>query len=143
MSARKRLVLQITGEKLDYYSCADEDAVAVPQVADGLSGDEILALASEGQLHSVNGGISMDWLMKVLMGGWLPEGKRTQMVAAATALGALFTAIVQWGSGDMSFTALLQLIADKWEIFALAFGGYFVAEKMDRKVEEVKAEVKK
>ncbi len=74
----------------------------------------------------------MDWVMKLLMGGWLPEGKRTQMVAAATAMGALLVAFVQWAGGDMSLSQLMQLIADKWEVFALAFGGYFMAEKVDR-----------
>ena len=101
----------------------------------GLTRAELDALAIGGENKR---GTSMDMIMKILMGGWLPEGKRTQMVAAATAMGALLVALVQWASGDMALSALFQLITEKWEIFVLAFGGYFMAEKVDAVKKEVK-----
>lgn len=73
----------------------------------------------------------MDWMMKILMGGWLPEGQRTQWAAFAVALGAILTAVVQWASGEMQAVELMKLITDKWEVFAAAYGMYFVAEKID------------
>ena len=75
----------------------------------------------------------MDYVMKFLMGGWLPQGQRTQWTAFAVAAGAVATAVVQWASGDMSLTELMKLMADKWPVFAAAYGLYFVAEKVDAK----------
>ena len=75
----------------------------------------------------------MYMLMKVLMGGWLPQGQRTQWAAFAVAFGAMVTAIVQWASGEMQLTELVKLVTEKWEVFAAAYGMYFVAEKIDAK----------
>jgi hypothetical protein len=106
---------------------------------DGLSAGELEALATEGQLN-LQGGLdmNMDWVMKFFMGGWLPQGKRTQMVASATAMGAVLMAFVQWGSGEMNLTQLVTLLSEKWEVFVLAFGAYFAAEKVDALKVEVK-----
>lgn len=73
----------------------------------------------------------MDWVMKLLMGGWIPEGKRSQWTAAAVAFGAIVVSIVQWGAGDMGAVELAKVLADKWAVFAVAYYGYFVAEKVD------------
>lgn len=75
----------------------------------------------------------MGYLMYILMGGWLPEGKRSQWTAAAVAMGAVLVAIVQWASGEMQLTQLVQLVTEKWPVFAAAFYGYFMAEKVDNK----------
>jgi hypothetical protein len=98
---------------------------------DGLSVGELEALAVEGQPKPVYGGSIMDRLMKLFMGGWIPQGKRTQWAAFGVALSAVVVAFVQWGSGEMNLTELMKLLGEKWEILAFAFGGYFVAEKID------------
>jgi hypothetical protein len=72
-------------------------------------------------------------LMKIMMGGWIPQGKRSQTLAAAVAIGAIITAVVQWGSGDMTGMNLLHLLQEKWEVIAAAYVAYFVAEKIDAK----------
>lgn len=56
------------------YGCADEDAVAVPQVADGLSADDLEALASEGHVYT---------LSELKLEGKMLVGYRTYMVSAA------------------------------------------------------------
>jgi hypothetical protein len=75
----------------------------------------------------------MDWFLKIMMGGWLPQGKRSQWTAAAVAAGAILVALVQWASGDMGLIELVKLVTDKWPVFAAAFYGYFMAEKVDAK----------
>lgn len=75
--------------------------------------------------------MTMEWILKLLMGGWLPQGKRTQWTAFAVAVGAVATAVVQWGSGEMSFTQLMTLLADKWAVFYASYTAYFIAEKVD------------
>ena len=72
-------------------------------------------------------------LMKIMMGGWIPQGKRSQTLAAAVAIGAIITSIVQWGSGDMTGMNLIHLLQEKWEVIAAAYVAYFVAEKIDAK----------
>lgn len=75
----------------------------------------------------------MDMMMKILMGGWLPQGQRTQWTAFALAAGALMTAFIQWGAGEMNLTQLMQMVTDKWPAFVAAYGMYFMAEKVDAK----------
>lgn len=75
----------------------------------------------------------MDFVLKWVMGGWIPEGKRTQTMAAVVALGAILTSVVQWGTGDLSLVNLATVLKEKWEIFAVAYGTYFFAEKVDGK----------
>lgn len=80
----------------------------------------------------------MEWVMKILMGGWLPEGKRTQWLAFGAAVGAVIMAVLQWGTGEMSFTNLMTFVSDKWPIFLATYFMYFQAEKVDA-VKEVVA----
>jgi hypothetical protein len=70
-------------------------------------------------------------LMKLMMGGWIPQGKRSQTLAAAVAVGSVITAVVQWGSGDMTGMNLVHLLQDKWQVIVAAYIAYFVAEKID------------
>lgn len=80
----------------------------------------------------------MDWVMKFVMGGWIPEGKRTQWTAFAAAVSALAVAFVQWGSGEMTAQMLVEMVADKWEILLGSLIAYFVGEKVDAMREETK-----
>ena len=98
----------------------------------GLAASELTALAGEGVPIKLKE-TKMDWLMKLMMGGWLPQGQRSQWMAFAVALGAMVTAFVQWGSGDMGVMELTKLLGDKWPMFVAAWYGYFMAEKVDAK----------
>lgn len=75
----------------------------------------------------------MDILMKIMMGGWIPESKRTQWTAFGAALTGLVTSFFAMGTGDVSAQAFLQEVAARWPIFAGAYGLWFLAEKVDRK----------
>lgn len=134
------------GHKNDILSCywskpvshqerfADVVAVAVPQVADGLSGDEILALAAEGQIiQPKRRATMMDWMMKIVMGGWIPQGKRSQILAFVTALTAMVMVFLDWGSGTMDFMHFMEAMKEKWMVLVAAYGVFFVAEKVDAK----------
>lgn len=83
----------------------------------------------------------MDMLMKIMMGGWIPAGKRLQWTAFGTALTAVVTCFFQMGTGDASAQAFFTLVAEKWEILAVSAMAFFSGEKIDRKVEEVKKAV--
>lgn len=100
----------------------------------GLTEAELRALANEGALTSLQGEKSkMDMLMKIMMGGWIPDGKRTQWTAFGVALSAIIVSFFQMGAGEMSAQAFFQLVAEKWEVLAGAYIAYFVGEKIDNK----------
>jgi hypothetical protein len=67
------------------------------------------------------------------MGGWIPQGRRSQALAAAVALGTIVTSLVQWGSGDMNGMDLVHILQDKWLVLWGAYATYFLAEKVDAK----------
>src|SRR3990167_8822789 len=110
-----------------FYS--EQDAAGVPRDCQhmGFSATEMGRLASEGAYQLANRRLRiMDMMMKVLMGGWLPQGQRSQWMAFSVALGAIVTAFVQWGAGEMNMTQLMQLLTDKWPVLMAAYGMYFV-----------------
>lgn len=74
----------------------------------------------------------MDWMAKIFMGGWIPEGYRTQALGMATVVSALLISFVQWGTGDMTLHQLWADISGKWPAFVAGWGLFFLGEKVDR-----------
>lgn len=99
---------------------------------EGLTGGELTALATEGVVLRKEGN-PMDMLLKVVMGGWIPEGKRTQWLAMGTAVVAMLSSLMGWAAGDMDMTNLLKSLQENWVAFVAAYGLFFVGEKVDRK----------
>lgn len=80
----------------------------------------------------------MDWLMKLMMGGWIPVEKRTQWTAFGMAITTIVTTFFQMGTGEASAQMFLQMLAEQWEVFVAAYGLYFLGEKVDKAKSEVK-----
>lgn len=99
---------------------------------DGLSAGEIEACAAEGLTFELSREKrNMDMFMKIMMGGWIPQGNRTQWAAFALFVGTLATQVVAWGSGGESLMDLLKMIGEKWQELVAAGGLYFLGEKVD------------
>lgn len=74
----------------------------------------------------------MDWLLKIMSGGFVQVGNRSQFIAAAVAIGAVITAVAQYLTGtDMSFMTLVNLIGEKWPVIVGGLYGYTMAAKVE------------
>jgi hypothetical protein len=100
---------------------------------DGLDAADLDALAGEGAIQSSIGETQMDVLMRIMMGGWIHSGSRTQWTAFLVALVAMIQAVMAWGAGDMAFMDFLKEVQAQWLVFANAYAIYFVGEKIDNK----------
>jgi hypothetical protein len=99
----------------------------------GLTGGELLgALATEGATNLMEKR-PMDILMKIMMGGWIPAGSRSQWTAFLVAMVAMINATMAWGTGDMAFMDFLKEVQAQWLVFANAYAIYFLGEKIDGK----------
>jgi hypothetical protein len=105
----------------------------VPFPSDGLSAAELAALSTEGELQPRRTSMAMDWIMKLMMGGWIPAGKRTQWLACAVFLTTVVNGLIAWGTGDQGVVVFMQTMKEQWEAVALALGLYYVGEKVDNK----------
>jgi hypothetical protein len=104
---------------------------AEPLCSDGLSLADLEALSAEGAIIKLTETNKMDMLMKMLMGGWIPEGKRTQWLAFGVFAVAVINSGLAWGTGGEGMMDVLKEMQMQWETFAIAFGLYFVGEKVD------------
>src|SRR3990167_8404388 len=83
---------------------------------DGLSPAD-LALVTEGALKPEREKTLMEMLMKIMMGGWIPSGNRTQWTAFMVASVAMINAVMAWGTGDVGFMDFLKAMQEQWLAF--------------------------
>lgn len=76
--------------------------------------------------------------MKILTGGLVQVGDRTQFLGAATALGAILYAVAQYLTGtDMGLMDLLNLVTEKWEVILAGLVTYTGGAKVQRLIDKM------